>query len=120
MQTVGVKPSYWSMELSSWTTIFADFCGVVNYFMRPIPAMRETENAIVSVLLSNIAGSQKNQWNSVTKSVKCLPRTVAFFKIGGQNAKSAGIFASQSRDEYDADDVAHVSDMLNRCFPTKF
>jgi hypothetical protein len=33
--------------------------------------------------------------------------TVHFFKLGGKSGKEAGIYDSQGRDDYDADDVEH-------------
>ncbi|GJP44872.1 hypothetical protein CLOM_g4276 [Closterium sp. NIES-68] len=63
------------------------------------PAQRTT-------LTSSFAGVRK-QSATAAFGVRSAARTVAFFKLGGESAKSAGIFASQLRDDYDADDVAH-------------
>lgn len=51
----------------------------------------------------------RRSFSHVAQSVRATPRFTAFFKLGGQNAESAGIFASQGRDDYSEDDVAHVS-----------
>jgi len=51
----------------------------------------------------------RRSFSHVAQSVRATSRCTAFFKLGGQNAESAGIFASQGRDEYSEDDVAHVS-----------
>ncbi|CAI7783282.1 unnamed protein product, partial [Closterium sp. NIES-53] len=57
-------------------------------------------------LTSSFAGVRQ-QSATAAFGVRSTARTVAFFKLGGESAKSAGIFASQLRDDYDADDVAH-------------
>ncbi|CAI5530018.1 unnamed protein product [Closterium sp. Naga37s-1] len=59
-----------------------------------------------TTLTSSFAGVRQ-QSATAAFGVKSTARTVAFFKLGGESAKSAGIFASQLRDDYDADDIAH-------------
>ncbi|CAI5488003.1 unnamed protein product [Closterium sp. Naga37s-1] len=63
------------------------------------PAQRTT-------LTSSFAGVRQ-QSATAAFGVKSTARTVAFFKLGGESAKSAGIFGSQLRDDYDVDDIAH-------------
>ncbi|CAI5988761.1 unnamed protein product [Closterium sp. NIES-64] len=59
-----------------------------------------------TTLTSSFAGVRQ-QSATAAFGVKSTARTVAFFKLGGESAKSAGIFASQLRDDYDVDDIAH-------------